>query len=77
MNALLMFHVPTVLLDVASSLRPISRCAAAQREDTVFVFGFGGSPQDKVRASPISSVHSSFFDSEWLMFEVEGVDSLS
>ena len=76
-NGLLMFHVLTVFLDVSWSSRPISRCAAAQREDPVFAFGFGGSPQDKIRASPISSAHNSFFDSELLMFEIGGVDSLS
>ena len=56
-NGLLMLHVPTVLLDVAWSLRPISRCAAAQREEAVFSFGCGGSPpgQDSCVADFVST----------------------
>ena len=35
-----------------------------------------GHHQDKIRASSISSVHSSFVDSEWSMFEFGGVGLL-
>ena len=49
MNVLLMFHVPTFLLDVASSLRPISRCAAAQREDPVFVKSISPIQQNSIK----------------------------
>ena len=61
-NGLLMLHVPTVLLGVAWSLRPISRCAAAQREEACFFsWVWRVTHKDKIRALPPSSVSTQQF----------------